>query len=1042
VKFPILRRRLRIIEQQPILLDGAGVEIMAFVCDLIAFGLRQTLDLEPEGLLDYVERRFVDHGHVLPQAVRRANDRSWKSLALALGGDGWLDRAKGWFCSSGDERGFRDQVRAFLQTAPLPPDAAANDFRQECLRELQELRKKGQLSVEQVGGRDLAERTASLRRHVDPNGLVDAAREAVAAVAERLEPEAPQLAALLRLPTPANGPPLIVAAFVYFFRREVEEDDELAHGLFFDNLRQLTASQARAFGEVRKALNSLGDRLDDFFEAIDGVRVEVGATRQAVLDLHEELQRLGGLQLAGVDELRRLMTTVLDLLGRSGMQRGEVKPHHSLSIRGAEERHVVRHLLDRFRRLPPESRERVPALLNGLGKLQLGAGDFEEARRTFAEVAAVVAVPADQAEARYNAYRAALEERDYDDALAALTEAATLDPKRFAPFPMSRYQPQRILGAGGFGTVVLCRDSFFLDREVAVKALHADDLERRVEDVFAEAHALMHLSHPAIIGVHDCSFADVDGRQRPYVVMPYFEGRSLEAHVLEDGPLSVEALLTVARQVADGMHAAHQKDVLHRDLKPDNVLVRLHPGEPGPSAPGGLFQVKVIDFGLALRRPVIETSLGHAGNGDTVQSGSVLGTMRYAPPEQKGELPGVRPGRYSDVYAFGKLCCFALFKTTEPRLRHLNALPAPLRDLLDRCIDHDLEHRWPDFAPILEALDRLAPRSAEAERQDRIERQRREGEAKLAHALRDLYSGALTTAFNAVQGLWSPGQEQRQPDNLTGLRAIAEEHGIADERLNEIHDKFRRQWRKAHPPRRDRRPGDPFLNDLGMKFAWIPPGTFLMGGAADDPDRLDNETPHRVTLTSGFWMGVHPVTQAQWRTLMGVNPSCFQDDARPVEMVSWDDCREFLRRLSRSDGRTYRLPTEAEWEYACRAGTTTPFSFGATLRSESANYDPAVGSGSKAGGGQTTAVGSFAANAWGLFDMHGNVWEWCADWYDEYDPSAATDPQGPRFGTARVLRGGSWGSKARGCRAACRNGGTPGLRNNAWGFRVVLQAEG
>src|SRR5262252_3381031 len=122
---------------------------MALVCNLIAFGLRQTLDVEADHLFEFVERRFLDHGHVLPQAVSRANDRSWKSLALALGGDSWLDRAKGWFFSSGDERGFRDQVRAFLQTAPLPADAQAADFRQQCLRELQELRKKHRLSVEQ-----------------------------------------------------------------------------------------------------------------------------------------------------------------------------------------------------------------------------------------------------------------------------------------------------------------------------------------------------------------------------------------------------------------------------------------------------------------------------------------------------------------------------------------------------------------------------------------------------------------------------------------------------------------------------------------------------------------------------------------------------------------------------------------------------------------------------------------------------------------------------------------------------------------------------
>ena len=160
----------------------------------------------------------------------------------------------------------------------------------------------------------------------------------------------------------------------------------------------------------------------------------------------------------------------------------------------------------------------------------------------------------------------------------------------------------------------------------------------------------------------------------------------------------------------------------------------------------------------------------------------------------------------------------------------------------------------------------------------------------------------------------------------------------------------------------------------------------------------------------------------------------------PAERVSWDKAVEFCRRLSempeeKKAGRNYRLPTEAEWEYACRGGATsyTLYHFGNHLAATQANFNSQLN--------RTTAVGSYPANAWGLFDMHGNVWEWCQDWYDEYDLSVTTDPQGPRSGTARVLRGGSWGSKARGCRAACRNGGTPGMRNNAWGFRVVLRAE-
>jgi uncharacterized protein (TIGR02996 family) len=182
--------------------------------------------------------------------------------------------------------------------------------------------------------------------------------------------------------------------------------------------------------------------------------------------------------------------------------------------------------------------------------------------------------------------------------------------------------------------------------------------------------------------------------------------------------------------------------------------------------------------------------------------------------------------------------------------------------------------------------------------------------------------------------------------------------------------------------------------DLGrgvaMVFTWLPPGSFLMGSPPDEEERESDETQHRVTLSRGFWLGVYPVTQAQWVAVMGSNPSTFKGDGHPVEMVSWDDCQEFCRRLSGRDGQRYRLPSEAQWEYACRAGTTTPFHFGATLSTELANYNGNYAYGQGGQGvyrGQTTPVGSFPSNAWGLDDMHGNVWQWCQDGYGRYTKS-------------------------------------------------------
>jgi uncharacterized protein (TIGR02996 family) len=228
---------------------------------------------------------------------------------------------------------------------------------------------------------------------------------------------------------------------------------------------------------------------------------------------------------------------------------------------------------------------------------------------------------------------------------------------------------------------------------------------------------------------------------------------------------------------------------------------------------------------------------------------------------------------------------------------------------------------------------------------------------------------------------------------------------------------------------------------VALMFAWVPPGSFLMGSPANEEDRSDDETQHRVTLTRGFYLGIHPVSQAQWQTVMGSNLSHFQGADRPVERVSWDDCQDFCARFGQATGKRYRLPSEAEWEYACRAGSSTPFSFGETISTEQANYDGNYTYGQGPEGvyrKKTTPVGSFAPNAWGLFDMHGNVLEWCHDWYGPYPPGDIKDPKGGNSGDARVLRGGSWNDIPVRCRSAVRHRCAPGGRLDVIGCRVVL----
>jgi formylglycine-generating enzyme required for sulfatase activity len=240
-----------------------------------------------------------------------------------------------------------------------------------------------------------------------------------------------------------------------------------------------------------------------------------------------------------------------------------------------------------------------------------------------------------------------------------------------------------------------------------------------------------------------------------------------------------------------------------------------------------------------------------------------------------------------------------------------------------------------------------------------------------------------------------------------------------------------------------------------MQLVYIPPGTFTMGSPKseqdwvrktfgnDAGDRAALETQHEVQIAKGFHLGKYAVTQGEYQRVMGTNPSSFSpfgskkqmiaglsDASRlPVERVSWNDAKEFCRKLSLREGVEYRLPREEEWEYACRAGTKTAYNVGGTLTAKDANIDLKKG--------RPVAVGSYAPNAWGLFDMHGNVWQWCEDYY-ERDRYGKNQPLAGSAGTRRVSRGGSWGEDARYCRSAYRDWNLPESKDSYLGFRIAL----
>ena len=236
-----------------------------------------------------------------------------------------------------------------------------------------------------------------------------------------------------------------------------------------------------------------------------------------------------------------------------------------------------------------------------------------------------------------------------------------------------------------------------------------------------------------------------------------------------------------------------------------------------------------------------------------------------------------------------------------------------------------------------------------------------------------------------------------------------------------------------------------FTNLIGMKLVLIKAGTFMMGSPESESERDDDERQHRVTLTKDYYLGTTEVTQGQWESVMGTTPWRGEENVKEgrnyaASYVSWEDAVEFCKRLSERDGRQYRLPTEAEWEYACRGGTTMAYSFGSDA-SELSNYGwwgRLSGNGNAQTEQYAHQVGQKRPNPFGLYDMHGNVWEWCSDWRGDYPSDIVTDPRGPNIALLRVVRGGSWFSSARVCRSAVRNNLTPGYRSRSLGFRVAV----
>ena len=583
---------------------------------------------------------------------------------------------------------------------------------------------------------------------------------------------------------------------------------------------------------------------------------------------------------------------------------------------------------------------------------------------------------------------------------------------------MNRYRAVSVLGQGGFGRTFLAIDEFKPSKPRCVIKQFLPEV--KTEKAIAKATELFarEASRLDELGQHEqipLLLAFFDQEERKYLVQEYIDGEDLFKVLTDEGTFNQQQIEELLKDLLDVLKFVHDNNVIHRDIKPDNIIRRKQDGK-----------FVLVDFGAAK-----ETMMS-----DTSQVGTIIGSISYVAPEQAAGKAKFA----SDLYSLGATCLHLLtsiepidlFDTEEGKWNwrsHLedNEIDYELSRVLDKLVESATKKRFQSAIEVEKALaGKVEPepiaRSPEPIPQHLHLPRKQPSSHQNSHKSKENKGkpDLQTVEFQYTKISDDPCMIMGRKIGLSTSRSLGKAQYITLR-----------------------------TKGIAIDLIGIPGGNFLMGSPESELEREGSESPQHSVKIKPFLMAQYPITQAQWWAVMNDNPSRFSDadvttSKKPVEQVSWHDCTLFCDKLAKLTRKAVRLPTEAEWEYACRGQTTAAFHFGATISTDLANYngEDVYGGGMKGENRQqTTDVDRFSANPFGLYDLHGNIAEWCADtWHPNYQ-NAPKDGSVWVSGYAqemRVLRGGSWLDSPGLCRSARRFKSTPDERLDNFGFRIAL----